>query len=43
MTKIMPFPENNNETVLLDRPFEGAFLSREFVKTSQIKKIALDS
>ncbi len=25
MTEITPFPENNYETVLLDRPF-GAFL-----------------
>ena len=27
MTKIMPFPENNNETVLLDRPFGQLFCS----------------
>ena len=26
MTEIMPFPENNNETVLLDRPFGVDFL-----------------
>lgn len=26
MTEIMPFPENNCETVLLDRPFRGGFL-----------------
>ena len=25
MTEIMPFPENNYETVLLDRPFGGLF------------------
>ena len=25
MTEIMPFPENNYETVLLDRPERGAF------------------
>ena len=24
MTEIMPFPENNYETVLLDRPFRDA-------------------
>ena len=27
MTEIMPFPENNYETVLLDRPFGGAFFA----------------
>jgi len=26
MTEITPFPENNYETVLLDRPFRGVFL-----------------
>ena len=26
MTEIMPFPENNYETVLLDRPFRVSFL-----------------
>ena len=26
MTEIMPFPENNYETVLLDRPFGVPFL-----------------
>jgi len=25
MTEIMPFPENNYETVLLDRPEAGSF------------------
>jgi len=25
MTEIMPFPENNYETVLLDRPFSELF------------------
>ena len=25
MTEIMPFPENNNETVLLDRPENRSF------------------
>ena len=25
MTEITPFPENNYETVLLDRPFGAAF------------------
>ena len=25
MTEIMPFPENNYETVLLDRPFRQPF------------------
>ena len=28
MTEIMPFPENNYETVLLDRPFERCFFMR---------------
>ena len=32
MTEIMPFPENNYETVLLDRPFrERFFMSKNFV------------
>ena len=26
MTEIMPFPENNYETVLLDRPFGWTFI-----------------
>ena len=30
MTEIMPFPENNYETVLLDRP-EGQFFYCDFV------------
>jgi len=29
MTEIMPFPENNYETVLLDRPFGRLFLLAE--------------
>ena len=29
MTEIMPFPENNYETVLLDRPFGCCFLLAE--------------
>ena len=28
MTEIMPFPENNYETVLLDRPFGRLFFVR---------------
>ena len=27
MTEIMPFPENNYETVLLDRPFRSGIFS----------------
>ena len=27
MTEIMPFPENNYETVLLDRPFGEVFFA----------------
>ena len=29
MTEITPFPENNYETVLLDRPFRSGLFSRE--------------
>jgi len=30
MTEITPFPENNYETVLLDRPFGGVFFCPVF-------------
>ena len=32
MTEIMPFPENNYETVLLDRPVGGLFLFTKNVR-----------
>ena len=31
MTEIMPFPENNYETVLLDRPFGVPFVYCRFI------------
>ena len=32
MTEIMPFPENNNETVLLDRPSGAVFCKEKISK-----------
>jgi len=33
MTEIMPFPENNYETVLLDRPFGVPFFGAAWTRT----------